>query len=218
VDVERLAVADAFAFGRPAFPDERGFFVSPFEQSGFERAVGHPLFPVAQASYSLSHKGVARGLHYTATPPGCAKYVYCSRGRVLDIVLDTRVGSPTFGRWASVILDPVDYRAVYLPVGVAHMFVALEQESVMTYLLSQEYLQKNELALTMLDASLGLPLPADLEPMLSERDRAAPTLHEALAAGLLPEYDVCVGLEQRFRRAAHPTSEARLRSSGGLSA
>jgi epimerase EvaD len=201
VAAEPLAVAGAFTFGAPVFPDERGTFSSPFERSAFEPAAGHPLFPVAQASYSVSREGVARGFHYTVTPPGCAKYVYCPHGRVLDIVLDIRVGSPTFGRWDSVILAPGNNRAVYLPVGVAHGFVSLEQESIMTYLLSQQYVRENELALTMLDTTLGLPLPAGLEPVLSERDQAAPTLEKALAAGLLPGYDVCVSLEQQFRRA-----------------
>ncbi|NVI88940.1 dTDP-4-dehydrorhamnose 3,5-epimerase family protein [Actinomadura sp. BRA 177] len=198
---ERLAVEGAFAFAPAAYPDGRGVFVSPYQESAFEEEVGHPLFPVAQASHSVSRKGVVRGLHYTATPPGCAKYVHCPRGRVLDIVLDTRAGSPTFGRWDSVVLDSSDHRAVYFPVGVAHMFVALEDETVMSYLLSREYAARNELAVAPLDPSLGLPLPRGFEPVMSARDRAAPTLKEAMAAGALPSYDVCAALEERFRRA-----------------
>jgi epimerase EvaD len=201
---ERLAVEGAFAFVSRAFPDRRGVFVSSFQESVFETAVGDLLFPVAQVSHSVSHRGVVRGLHYTATPPGVAKYVHCPRGRALDIVLDTRVGSPTFGSWDSVILDSSDHRAVYFPVGVAHMFVALEDETVVSYLLSREYVARNELAIAPLDPALGLSLPADLEPILSDRDRAAPTLEQAGAAGLLPDYAVCLRVEQRFRPAASP--------------
>lgn len=197
----RLLVDGVFSFSPQAFPDERGVFVSTFQEDVFERAVGYPLFPVAQVSHSLSRRGVVRGLHFTATPPGCAKYVHCLDGSALDIVLDTRVGSPTFGHHDSVVLDTRDHRAVYFPVGVAHMFVALEDHTTMSYLLSQEYVARNELAVAPLDPALGLPIPPDIEPILSARDTAAPTLAEALTAGLLPDYDLCVHLEKQFRHA-----------------
>lgn len=77
----QLMVGGAFAFTATAFPDERGVFVSPYQRSVFVEAVGHPLFPVAQSSYSVSRRGVVRGVHFTATPPGSAKYVYCQIGR-----------------------------------------------------------------------------------------------------------------------------------------
>jgi epimerase EvaD len=198
MDVKALAVEGALAFPTQGFPDDRGVFVSPFQATDFEAATGHPLFPVAQISYSSSRRGVLRGLHYTATPPGCAKYVHCSRGRILDIVLDTRVGSPTFARWDSIVLHPDGPAGIYFPVGVAHMFVALEDDTVVTYLLSQEYVAGNELAVFALDPALGLPLPADLELLMSDRDRAAPTLAQARAAGTLPEYRRSTELDAAF--------------------
>jgi epimerase EvaD len=183
-----LAVDGAFVFEPEAFPDERGVFVSPLQHPALQDAVGRAYFPVAQASYSSSRRGVVRGVHYTATPPGCAKYVYCPHGRALDIVVDTRRGSPTYGRWDSVLLDQEEYRAVYLPVGVGHAFVALTDRTVMSYLLSTAYVAANELAVSVLDPALALPIPGDLTPILSERDRRAPTLAEAEAAGVLPRY------------------------------
>jgi 5-epimerase len=195
MQARKLEVDGAVEFTPKVFTDERGFFLSSLQESEFVGALGHALFPVAQASCSLSRRGTVRGLHYTATPPGTAKYVHCPRGKVLDIVLDVRVGSPTFGRWDAVVLDQRDFRALYFPVGVAHMFVVLEDETVMSYLLSEEYAQPNELALAPLDPALGLPIPEDLELILSARDRAAPTLAEARAAGLLPAYDTCLRLE-----------------------
>lgn len=197
---DELAVDGAVSFTPAVFPDERGLFVSPFQASVFEAAVGRPLFPIAQVSYSQSRRGVVRGLHYTVTPPGVAKYVYCPLGRVVDVVFDTRVGSPTFGKWDSVILDDRDRRSVYFPVGVAHMFVALEDRTVVTYQLSREYQPRNELALSPLDVRLGLPIPDDIVPILSERDREAPTLDQAQASGLLPVYDVCRELEKGRHR------------------
>lgn len=190
-----LAVGGSFAFATPAFPDDRGVFASPFHASVFGAAVGAPLFPLAQVSYSVSRRGAVRGLHFTATPPGTAKYVYCPHGRALDIVVDLRVGSPTFGRYDSVVLDRERCPAMYLPVGVGHLFVALEDGTVMNYLLSREYRPENELALAPFDPRLALPIPGDIEPILSPRDRAAPTLDEALAAGLLPDYVACQRIE-----------------------
>lgn len=185
----QLAVGGAYAFTTPAFPDERGVFLSPYQQGVFTEALGHPLFPVAQCSYSVSRRGVVRGVHYTATPPGCAKYVYCPSGRVLDIVVDLRVGSPTFGAHDVVELGGPDFPAVYFPVGVGHAFVALEDGTTMTYLLSTEYQPVNELAVAALDPALGLPIPRGITPLLSERDRRAASLSEALTRGLLPGYE-----------------------------
>jgi epimerase EvaD len=193
--VRQLAVGGAVAFTTTAFPDDRGVFLSPFLASTFTEAVGQPLFPVAQTSYSVSRRGVVRGVHFTATPPGTAKYVYCAQGRALDVVVDLRVGSPTFGQFDTVLLDRKDCPAVYFPVGVGHLFVALEDGTVMNYLLSQEYRPENELALAPLDPELALPIPDDIEPVLSQRDRDAPTLAEALAAGLLPDYARCRQIE-----------------------
>ncbi|MFI7613064.1 dTDP-4-keto-6-deoxy-D-glucose epimerase [Nonomuraea terrae] len=192
-----LNVDGAFEFTPQVFPDERGLFLSPFQEAAFAEAVGRPLFRVAQSNHSRSRRGVVRGVHFTVTPPGSAKYVYCPRGRALDIVVDIRVGSPTFGRWDSVTLDQDDFRATYLPVGVGHAFVALEDDTVMSYLVSSAYVPEHELALTPLDPALGLPIPAEPAPIMSERDTAAPTLAEARVRGMLPEYATCLAIEGR---------------------
>lgn len=191
-----LAVEGALEFTPRVFPDERGLFLSPFQQEAFAEAHGGPLFRVAQTNHSMSRRGVVRGIHYTVTPPGTAKYVYCARGKALDIVIDIRVGSPTFGQWDSVLMDGRDHRAGYLPVGVGHAFVALEDDTVMSYMLSERYVPENELALSVLDPALGLPVAVDSEPILSERDRAAITLAEAQKRGLLPDYALCREIEK----------------------
>lgn len=195
-----LAVGGAFEFTPEVFPDERGSFVSPFQEAAFVDAVGHPLFPVAQASQSVSVRGVLRGVHFTPTPPGTAKYVHCVRGRALDIIVDLRVGSPTFGVWDEVTLSGENLHAIYFPPGLGHAFLALEDDTVMSYLLSQRYRRENELALSPFDPELGLRLPEDLVPIQAERDREAPTLAEARALGVLPDYDRCLRIEETFRR------------------
>ena len=192
----KLAVEGALEFTPQVFPDDRGLFVSPFQQAAFREAAGHPLFPVAQTNHSRSRRGVLRGAHFTLTPPGVAKYVYCPRGRTLDFVIDIRIGSPTFGRYDAVLLDQKAFRAVYFPVGVAHAFVALEDNTVVSYMLSDEYVAANEKAVNVLDPALNLPIPQNIETVVSERDQVAPTLAEAKAIGLLPHYDQCQKLEE----------------------
>ncbi|MDS1270789.1 dTDP-4-dehydrorhamnose 3,5-epimerase family protein [Lipingzhangella sp. LS1_29] len=196
MEAHQLGINGAYAFTSRVFSDTRGMFVSPFQESVFTEATGHRLFAVAQTSYSVSRRGVVRGVHYTATPPGGAKYVYCPQGRALDFVVDLRVDSPTFGRWESLVLDQYEARAVYFPIGLGHLFVALEEDTVMSYILSTEYVAENELAISPSDPDLALPIPEDIMPVLSQRDRAAPTLAEARAAGTLPDYDRSMELER----------------------
>ncbi|HEU5471631.1 MAG TPA: dTDP-4-dehydrorhamnose 3,5-epimerase [Actinophytocola sp.] len=193
-----LAVAGAFEFTPQVFPDERGYFLSPFQEPAFAATVGHRLFPVAQTNHSMSRRGVVRGVHFTVTPPGTAKYVYCARGRALDIIVDIRTGSPTYGRWDAVVLDTVDFRTVYFPVGVGHAFVALEDDTVMSYQLSGSYVPEHELALSALDPALRLPIPTDIEVTLSDRDRVAPTLAEAERLGILPSYVAAQRVEREL--------------------
>jgi dTDP-4-dehydrorhamnose 3,5-epimerase len=196
-----LTVRDAYEFTPRIFPDNRGLFVAPFQEPAFVDAVGHPL-RVAQTNHSVSRRGTIRGVHFAETPPGQAKYVYCPRGALLDVVVDIRVGSPTFGRWDAVRLDAVDFRAIYLAEGLGHGFVALEDDTAMSYLCSEGYNQAGEHGITPLDPALHLPWPAGVEQILSEKDTAAPTLAEAERQGLLPRYEVCVSFYEKLRASA----------------
>ncbi|PXY21053.1 dTDP-4-dehydrorhamnose 3,5-epimerase family protein [Prauserella muralis] len=198
MDVRELAVRDAYEFVPRNFPDHRGLFVAPFQEPAFLKAVGHPL-RVAQTNHSVSRKGTIRGIHFADTPPGQAKYAYCPRGSLLDVIVDLRVGSPTFGRWDAVRLDAAEFRCVYVAEGLGHGFVALEDDTAMAYLCSTSYNPAAEHGITPLDPALDLPWPADIEPVLSEKDSAAPTLAEAEQAGLLPSYTECVAHYERLR-------------------
>ncbi|WP_236789193.1 dTDP-4-dehydrorhamnose 3,5-epimerase family protein [Amycolatopsis sp. GM8] len=188
--VRQLAISDAYEFTPRQFPDHRGLFVAPFQESTLVEAVGHPM-RLAQTNHSVSKRGTIRGVHFADTPPGQAKYVYCPSGALLDVIVDLRVGSPTFGRWEAVRLDSVEFRAVYLAEGLGHAFVALADDTAMSYLCSTGYNPAGEHGITPLDPELGLPWPTDIEPILSEKDTQAPTLAEARAAGLLPSYEAC---------------------------
>jgi dTDP-4-dehydrorhamnose 3,5-epimerase len=185
-----LSIDGAWEFTPRSFGDDRGVFLEWFKTDVLTEAIGHPL-TIAQANQSVSAQGVVRGLHFAAVPPSQAKYVYCTQGAVLDIVVDIRVGSPTFGEWDAVRLDDVDRRAVYVAEGLGHAFMALVDGSAVTYLCSTPYTPSREFGTNPLDAELGLPWPPDITPILSEKDATAPTLREAEAEGLLPTYTAC---------------------------
>lgn len=185
-----LDVPGVIEFTPQVFPDSRGRFVAPFQQSAFIEAIGHPL-RLAQSNHSVSRRGVIRGVHFSDVPPGQAKYVHCARGALLDVAIDVRVGSPTFGLWCSTLLDTETHRAVYLAEGLGHAFIALGDETVMAYLCSTPYDPATEHTIHPLDPALALPWPPDLVPILSHRDATAPTLAEAHAAGILPRWSRC---------------------------
>ncbi|HVX43113.1 MAG TPA: dTDP-4-dehydrorhamnose 3,5-epimerase family protein [Mycobacteriales bacterium] len=191
-----LTVPDAWEFTPAQFPDDRGVFLNWFVRDAVEAAVGH-AFTVAMTNHSVSRKGVVRGVHYALVPPSQAKYVYCPQGAFLDIIVDVRVGSPTFGQSDVVRLDTVDYRGVYVAEGLGHAAVALEDDSVLCYLCSTGYNPEREKGITPLDPALGLQLPS--APVLSEKDTTAPTLHEARDQGLLPDYQECRALYDSLR-------------------
>jgi dTDP-4-dehydrorhamnose 3,5-epimerase len=200
VQLTPTAVADAHVLTPALHSDDRGTFLEWFRSGDLEGA-GHP-FRLAQANLSVSRAGVVRGIHFADVPPGQAKYVTCVSGAVLDVVVDVRVGSPTFGRWDGVRLDDRERRALFLPEGLGHGFCALEPDSTVVYLCNDVYRPGSEHGVHPLDPALGIAWPADLAPLLSDKDAAAPTLAEAREQGILPLYEAC---QARYREAAAGT-------------
>jgi dTDP-4-dehydrorhamnose 3,5-epimerase len=187
VTFRELAVPGAWEITPTVHEDERGVFFEWFADREFTAMTGHRL-NLRQANTSVSSAGVLRGLHFAQLPPSQAKYVTCLRGAVLDVVVDIRVGSPTFGRWDSVLLDDRDHRSVYLSEGLAHGFVALQDDSTVSYLCSAGYSPDREYTICPTDPAIGVDWPVT-DPTLSDRDAAAPTLAEVRATGLLPTWD-----------------------------
>jgi len=174
--------------------DARGAFLEWYRFDALAAAVGRPL-DLAQANLSTSARDVVRGIHFADVPPGQAKYVTCVSGRVLDVVVDVRVGSPTFGAWEAVLLDDEERRAIYLAEGLGHAFCSLTDGATVAYLCSTTYRPGHEHGIDPLDPDVGIAWPAGT-PLLSPKDAAAPSLSEARAAGLLPRYDTCSRYEQ----------------------
>jgi dTDP-4-dehydrorhamnose 3,5-epimerase len=198
VQVDELKIPGAWLFTPRQFPDPRGLFLEWFKADVVEKAVGHP-FVLRQVNHSTSSRGTLRGVHYADVPPSQAKYVYVTRGAALDIVVDIRVGSPTFGVVDAVQLDDVDRKAVYLAEGLGHAVVALTDDVNLNYLVTEPYAPSREHGINPLDPALDLPIPDGIEPLLSEKDAAAPTLAEAEAQGLLPSYDDCLAFYESLR-------------------
>ena len=190
VNLRELAVPDAYEITPVQHGDDRGVFLEWFRADRLAEATGR-AFDLAQANCSVSRRGVLRGVHYADVPPGQAKYVTCFSGAVLDVVVDLRVGSPTFGAVDSVLLDDTDRRAVFVSEGLGHAFIALSDTAVVGYLCSTSYSPTREHEIHPLDPDLALPWPADLSPELSPKDAAAPTLATAADSGLLPRYEQC---------------------------
>ncbi|MFC7550083.1 dTDP-4-dehydrorhamnose 3,5-epimerase [Plantactinospora sp. GCM10030261] len=187
--IRELGIEGAWEITPQQHGDPRGLFLEWFRADRLAEHVRHPVH-FAQGNLSVSARGVVRGIHFADVPPGQAKYVSCVRGAVLDVIVDIRVGSPTFGRWEGVRLDDVDRRAVYLAEGLGHGFCALTDDATLAYLCSTTYNPTAERAAHPLDPELAIDWPA-AEPQLSARDAAAPTLAELRASGQLPDYRAC---------------------------
>jgi dTDP-4-dehydrorhamnose 3,5-epimerase len=197
VKIRPLGIDGAFEITPIQRADPRGVFMEWYRFDHLAAEVGHPL-NLAQANISVSAAGVVRGIHFADVPPGQAKYVTCTRGTLIDVIVDIRVGSPTFGRWESVQLDDVDRRCVYLAEGLGHGFCALSDDATLTYLCSQTYSPTGEHGIHPLDPELGIVWPTDT-PLLSAKDEQAPTLAEARASGLLPDYAACLEFTRSLR-------------------
>ncbi|MFJ2866307.1 dTDP-4-dehydrorhamnose 3,5-epimerase family protein [Kitasatospora sp. NPDC087314] len=189
-----LSIEGAWEVTPQQHGDPRGLFMEWYRFDRLSEVVGHPL-RMAQGNLSVSAKDVVRGIHFADVPPGQAKYVSCVRGAVLDVIVDLRVGSPTFGRSEFVRLDEADRRSVYISEGLGHGFCALTDDATLSYVCSETYNPTGEHAVHPLDPDLAIDWPAEV-PQLSARDAAAPTLAQALETGLLPDYEECL----RFRR------------------
>ncbi|SCK39900.1 dTDP-4-dehydrorhamnose 3,5-epimerase [Streptomyces sp. WMMB 714] len=206
-----LGIEGAWLHTPPVHRDDRGAFHEWFRAEEFAEATGAPL-TLGQGNCSVSRRGSLRGIHFADVPPGQAKYVTCPAGAVLDVVVDVRRGSPTFGQWEAVRLDS-SAKALYLSEGLGHAFLALTDDATVVYLCSTGYAPHREHGVHPLDPALGIAWPSEVTPLLSPKDAAAPTLAEAEDLGLLPSYEECV----RFRTEARETGASGTSGASGAS-
>ena len=155
------------------FGDERGFFMETWREDAWT-AHGVPSAFV-QDNHSRSRQGTVRGIHFQ-THPGQGKLVRCARGAVLDVVVDLRRGSPTFGEWESVELDDVHGRQLWIPIGFGHGFCVLSETADFVYKCTNYYDPATEAGIRFDDPDVGIEWPSEVELLYSERDATAPTL------------------------------------------
>ncbi|PSL00536.1 dTDP-4-dehydrorhamnose 3,5-epimerase [Murinocardiopsis flavida] len=187
-EIEELAVSGTYLLKPRLFPDDRGMFLVPFTQPEFKAATGRPL-EIAQVNTSLTRRGVIRGLHVVSLP-GQGRYFNCAHGAIQHIVVDTRVGSPTFGRYTSVELSAENRFALFVSEGLAAGFTSITDDATVWYMCTSLYEPNDTVIINPMDGDLDLPWPGD-DFVLSDQDRTAPTLKEAAELELLPSYADC---------------------------
>jgi dTDP-4-dehydrorhamnose 3,5-epimerase len=196
-----LGIDGAWLFVPQIIRDDRGTFLEWFRGAELAGALGY-VPAVEQANCSVSRRGVIRGVHFADIPPGQAKYITCVTGAIIDVVVDIRIGSPSYGCWDAVRLDDASRNAVYISEGLGHAFMALSEEAAVVYMCSAPYAPGREHGVHPLDPGIGIIWPVEGEPVLSEKDAAAPMLEQARSAGFLPRYEECLAYSDRLRGAA----------------
>lgn len=161
------------------FGDARGFFMESYNRRDFAEATGLDV-DFVQDNHSRSRRGVLRGLHYQIRQPQ-GKLVRVARGAVFDVAVDIRRSSPTFGRWAGVELSEDNQRQLWIPPGLAHGFLVLSESADFLYKTTDWYAPEHERGIAWNDSAIGIEWPLDAigEPLLSDKDRAAPPLAQA---------------------------------------
>ena len=172
------AIKDVVIIEPQVFGDDRGYFFESYSQQQFDQAVWPVRF--VQDNESKSRRGVLRGLHFQKGAAAQSKLVRVVQGRVLDVAVDIRRGSPTFGKHVAVELTAKNYRQLFVPRGFAHGFSVLSDEAVFQYKCDNFYAPQSEGAIAWNDPDLGIDwqLPAE-EVILSPKDRAHPRLKDA---------------------------------------
>lgn len=172
MQIEETALPGVFVITPPRFGDSRGFFSESWNRKALE-AAGLHLPDFVQDNHSLSHQvGTLRGLHYQAPPHAQGKLVRCGRGRLLDVAVDARRGSPTWGQSVAVELSFENGRQLWIPAGFLHGFVTLEPDTEVVYKCTAHYDRTSDGA--VLWSSLGIDWGVS-DPLLSDKDRDAPT-------------------------------------------
>lgn len=174
----RVALPDVLLLEPALFEDERGWFSESFNARSFAAATGLDVTFV-QDNHSRSARNVLRGLHYQLPPAAQGKLVRVIAGDILDVAVDIRKASPTYGRWVAERLSASNRRQLYVPAGFAHGFVALEEGTEVIYKTTGYYDRAAERSIRWDDPALAIAWPAGLAPLLSAKDAAAPLLSEA---------------------------------------
>ena len=188
MNVQRLQIDGCFVLEHKVFPDDRGLFREWFKAEETRKLA--PDFEVKQANFSISKRGVIRGIHYSVAPAGQSKLVSCAQGGITDVLVDLRKNSPTYLKVEYAQLSESSGSTVFIASGVGHGFIVETESAAVVYLTSSAYAPQFEKAICPTDPDLAIhwPLPNEVGHVISPSDASAPTLSQADAAGDLPNY------------------------------
>jgi len=188
MNMQKLAIDGAYITTHRVFPDERGLFREWYKYEEILKI--DKDFSVQQANFSKSKKWVVRGIHYSLAPSGQAKVVTCASGAIVDVLIDLRIGSPTYLKIEYIELTEESGRAIYIPSGVGHGFFVKSDFASVVYLTSSGYSPEHEKAICPTDPELGIkwPLPLGEVEIISKSDRESQTLASAYNSKVLPKY------------------------------
>lgn len=171
-----LSIPDVILIEPRVFLDERGFFIETYKYSDFAQAGIKEYF--VQDNHSSSTKGVLRGLHYQKHPKAQGKIIRTIKGKIFDVAVDIRKGSPYYGKWVEVELSKENNKMLYIPAGFAHGFLVLSDIAEITYKCTEEYSLENERGIIWNDNTINIKWPVS-NPILSEKDKTFPILIDA---------------------------------------
>ena len=184
-----LKIEGSWVFTPRKFPDERGSFHEVFKLPLLSETLGF-VFEVKQVNQSVSKAGVIRGIHWADVPPGQAKYVFCSKGAIWDLVTDIRIGSPTFGQFDGDVISADNGKCLLIKEGLGHVFLSLEDDTVVNYLCSEPFSPTTEHGINPLDETLAIPFDSKFPKerlLFSPKDLESPTLMEVVSR--LPRFE-----------------------------
>ena len=186
--MRELGIQGAFVSEHQVHGDARGMFREWYKKSLFDSSEVN--FEIAQANHSVSVKNVLRGVHFSVAEKGQHKLVTCAYGDIFDVIVDLRIGSPTYLKVEKVYLSHQSGNVLFVPTGVGHSFLVVSDVASVVYLTSSEYDPEMEKTISPLDPELGLGWSPELMEryLLSDRDKKAPTLAQAAQLGQLPVF------------------------------
>lgn len=190
MQIKSLEISGAWVASPRIHIDKRGSLQEWFKSDDILNSTGYK-FETSQANFSRSNKHVVRGIHYSLAKSGQAKWVTCLKGAIRDFIVDIRVGSPTYGNWIAIDLTAENAKAIFIGEGLGHAFIALDDDSFVSYLLTSNYSNHEEFQINPLDESIGIDWGADEDILVfSEKDASAPTLNQQCDLDRLPIYSL----------------------------
>jgi dTDP-4-dehydrorhamnose 3,5-epimerase len=183
--LDPLNIGGAWVINQESHVDNRGYFREWYLPTKISKELLDFGFVPTQGNVSKSKKGVIRGMHYSMSKVGQEKWITCTTGRILDVILDVRPDSNTYGMFEMVELSESNGRSIYIKEGIAHGFITLADDSVVTYLTNTVYRSEDECIINPFDPDIQIPWPK-MNYVLSKKDENAPSLDFQKEMGLLP--------------------------------